>query len=78
MNPIKEKCVVYFKLCIDFNWCDYSKGNEYATSDMKTQQWNKSAHLTNHAKCKYLSNEKNGMPLHEMQVSSFKWECNHS
>ena len=38
LNPIQEKCVVHFKLCLDFNGCDYSKGNDRATSDMKTQQ----------------------------------------
>ena len=50
MNPIKEKCVVHLKLCIDFNGCNYSKGNGHATNDMKTQQWNKIAHLTSNAK----------------------------
>ena len=51
MNPIKEKCVVHFKLCVDFNGCNYSKGNGHATNDMKTRQWNKIAHLKINSKC---------------------------
>ena len=38
MNPIKEKCVVHFKLCVDFKGCDYSKGNGRATSEVMMQQ----------------------------------------
>ena len=44
MNPIKEKGVVQFKLCIDFNGCNYSKGNGHATNEFMTQQWSKYAH----------------------------------
>ena len=55
--------------------CNYSKGNGHATSDMKTQQWNGSSKLTNHSKHKYLSNEKQGMPLHEMNKYIFLSEC---
>ena len=38
MNPIKEKCVVHFKLCIDFNGYNYWKGNDHATNEVMTQQ----------------------------------------
>ena len=51
MYPKKEKYVLHFNLSIDFNGCDYSKGNDYATNGIMTQQWNKCAHLTNNAKC---------------------------
>ena len=51
MNPIKEKCVVHFELCVDFNGHDYSKGNGHATNEVMNQQWSKYAHLTNNAKC---------------------------
>ena len=35
-------------------------GNEHATSDVMTQQWNKYAHLTNNAKCNLSLNMKKG------------------
>ena len=35
-------------------------GNDHATSDVMTQQWNKYAHLTNNAKCNLSLNMKNG------------------
>ena len=54
MNHIKEKCVVHFKLCVDFNGYNYSKGNRRATNDLMTQQWNKCAHLTNNANCNFV------------------------
>ena len=68
MYPIKEKCVIHFKLSVDFSACDYSKGNERATNDIMTHQWNKYAHLTNNAKCNFVEMRKWGMPLHEMHV----------
>ena len=37
MYHIKEKCVIHFKLSVDFSGCDYSKGNDYATNDKMTQ-----------------------------------------
>ena len=36
VEPYKRKCVVHVKLCVDFNGCNYSKGNYRATNDMKT------------------------------------------
>ena len=51
MHPIKENSVIHFNLAFILVGCNYSKGNGHATSDMKTQQWNKSAHLTTNAKC---------------------------
>ena len=39
MYPIKEKCVIHFKLYVDFIGCDYSKGNDHATNDVMTQHW---------------------------------------
>ena len=57
-EPYKRKLCSSFYYALILIGCDYSKGNGCETSDMKTQQWNKSTHLTNHAKWKYLSNEK--------------------
>ena len=51
MYPNKEKCVIHFNLSVDFNGWDYSKGNDRATNGIKTQQWNKCAHLPNNGKC---------------------------
>ena len=36
--PYQKNSVIHFKLCVDFNGCNYSKGNGHATNDMKTQQ----------------------------------------
>ena len=37
-TTFKEKCVNNFKLSVDFSGCDQSKGNDYATNDVMTQQ----------------------------------------
>ena len=38
MYPIKEKCVIHFKLSVDFSGCDYLKGNDRETKDIMTHQ----------------------------------------
>ena len=55
------------------------KGNECATSDIMTQQWNKYAHLKNNAKCNLSLNMKKGV-CHYMKCTNFffKFQCNQS
>ena len=37
-EPYKTKMCSSFQLSLDFNGFNYSKGNGYATNDIKTQQ----------------------------------------
>ena len=37
-EPYKRKMCSSFQLSIDFNGCNYSKGNDRAINDIKTQQ----------------------------------------
>ena len=55
------------------------KGNERATSDIMTLEWNKYAHLKNNAKCNLSLNIKKGV-WHYMKCTNsfFKLHCNPS
>ena len=51
MYPIKEKCVIHFKLSVDFIGCDFSKEIIVQPMMLSLSSERKYAHLTNNAKC---------------------------
>ena len=72
MHPIKEKCVIHFKLSVYFRGYDYSKEMTMQPMMLWLSSESKYAHLTNNAKCKIVFKyEERGMALHEMKKSSF-------
>ena len=79
MYHIKEKCVIHFKLSVDFRGCDYSKEMTVQPMISWLGSESKYAHLTNNAKCNFVFKyEERSMPLHEMKKYSFlsKLQCN--
>ena len=54
MHPVKEKCVIHFKLSIDFMGYDYSKEMNMQPMMLWISSESKYAHLTNKAKCNFV------------------------
>ena len=70
MHPIKEKCVIHFKLSVDFRGCDYSKEMTVQPMMLWLSIESKYAHLTSNAKCDFVFKCENGV-CHYMRCIFF-------
>ena len=61
MYPIKEKCVIHFKLSVDFRVYDYSKEMIVQPMMLWLNSESKYAQLINNSKCNFVFKWENGV-----------------